>query len=79
MSARRVVVTGTGMVSPLGSDVAQSWQAVQAGESGISRIERFDTEGFSSRIGGAVRNFNAEDYLPAKDLRKLDWLPVSRP
>ena len=72
MSARRVVVTGTGMLSPLGSDVAQNWEAVQAGRSGISLVERFDTEGFSSRIGGAVRNLNAEDYLPAKELRKLD-------
>ncbi len=72
MSARRVVVTGTGMLSPLGSDVTQNWKAVQASESGISQIERFDTEGFSSRIGGAVRNLNAEDYLPAKELRKLD-------
>ncbi len=72
MSARRVVVTGTGMLSPLGSDVAQNWKAVQAGESGIAHVERFDTEGFSSRIGGAVRNLNAEDYLPAKELRKLD-------
>lgn len=72
MSARRVVITGTGMLSPLGNNVVESWEGVCKGASGIGPIDRFDTQGYATRIGGAVRDLDATDYLPAKELRKLD-------
>lgn len=72
MAARRVVLTGCGAVSPLGNTVADNWKAIAAGESGIGPIERFNTEGYSTRIGGAIRNLEVSDYLPPKDIRKMD-------
>lgn len=72
MGKRRVVVTGLGMLSPLGNDVASSWDAILAGRSGITGIDRFDTAEYSTRIGGAVRNLDLDSYLSAKDARKLD-------
>ncbi len=72
MSKRRVVITGMGMLSPLGNDVASSWDAVKNGVSGISDIDRFDTTGYSTRIGGAVKDLDLEPYLSTKDARKLD-------
>ena len=72
MSRRRVVVTGIGMLSPLGIDVAQSWSGILAGKSGISSIEHFDVEAFATRFGGSVKGFDIEQYMPAKDARRLD-------
>lgn len=72
MSKRRVVVTGLGMISPVGNTVEQSWQAIQAGQSGISNIDHFDTEKFSTKFAGLIRNFNVEEYMPKKDSRKMD-------
>ena len=72
MSRRRVVVTGMGMVSPLGNDVPSSWQGILAGHSGIGLIEHMDLSAFSTRFGGSVKNFDVEAYLPAKEARKLD-------
>lgn len=72
MSRRRVVVTGMGMVSPLGADVESSWKAVLAGESGIDVIEHMDVSAFATQFGGTVKDFNIEQYMPAKDARKLD-------
>lgn len=72
MAKRRVVITGMGMLSPLGNDVDSSWEAVQAGRSGITEIDRFDTTGYNTRIGGAIRNLDMESYLSPKDARKLD-------
>lgn len=72
MSKRRVVVTGLGMLSPVGNTVEQSWQAIQAGQSGISNIEHFDTEKFSTKFAGLVKDFNVEDYMPKKEARKMD-------
>ena len=72
MSKRRVVVTGLGMISPVGNSVEQSWQAVQAGQSGIANIEHFDTEKFSVKFAGLVKDFNVEDYMPRKEARKMD-------
>jgi 3-oxoacyl-[acyl-carrier-protein] synthase II len=72
VSKRRVVITGLGMLSPVGNSVEQSWQAVQAGQSGISNIEHFDTEKFACKFAGLVKNFNAEDYMPKKEARKMD-------
>ncbi len=72
MSRRRVVVTGMGMLSPLGTDVPSSWQGILAGQSGIGLIEHTDLSAFSTRIGGSVKGFNVEEYLSAKDARKID-------
>lgn len=69
---RRVVITGMGAVSPLGNTVEASWQAAIEGRSGIGPITRFDSERFDTKIAGEVRNFNAEEYVPAKELRRMD-------
>ncbi len=72
MSKRRVVITGLGMLSPVGNSVEESWKAVQAGQSGISNIEHFDTEKFACKFAGLVKDFNVEDYMPKKEARKMD-------
>jgi len=72
VSNRRVVVTGLGMISPVGNTVEQSWEAIQTGKSGISNIEHFDTEKFSTKFAGLVRDFNVEEYMSKKDSRKMD-------
>ncbi len=72
MSKRRVVITGLGIVSPVGSALESAWAAVLAGQSGIGPITRFDVSAFPVRFGGPVKDFNAEDYLSPKELRKID-------
>lgn len=72
MSRRRVVVTGMGMLSPLGVDVPGTWQAILAGQSGIGPIEHTDLSAFSTRFGGSVKNFDVAQYLSPKEARKLD-------
>ena len=72
MARRRVVVTGMGMLSPLGTDVASTWQRLVAGESGIRDITHFDTSAYSTRFAGLVPDFDVADYMPAKDARKMD-------
>jgi 3-oxoacyl-[acyl-carrier-protein] synthase II len=72
LSKRRVVITGLGIVSPVGSTIDSAWAAILAGQSGIGPITRFDVSNFPVRFGGAVKGFNAEDYLSPKDLRKID-------
>ncbi len=72
MSRRRVVVTGMGMLSPLGTDVPSSWQGILAGRSGIGLIEHTDLSAYSTRFGGSVKGFNVEEYLSVKEARKLD-------
>ena len=72
MTKRRVVVTGLGIVSPVGSTVATAWQNVLAGHSGIGPITRFDASAFATRFGGAVAGFNVDEYLTPKDARKMD-------
>lgn len=70
---RRVVVTGLGMLSPVGGNAAESWQNLVAGKSGISAIEHFDTSAFSVKIAGLVKNFNPEQWgITRKDERKMD-------
>ncbi|MBI1195862.1 MAG: beta-ketoacyl-ACP synthase II [Gammaproteobacteria bacterium] len=69
---RRVVVTGLGMVSPVGLSVSESWQNLVAGKSGIGPITDWDVSAFSTRFGGSVRGFNVEDYMPRKEARKMD-------
>ncbi|MGK0248699.1 MAG: 3-oxoacyl-[acyl-carrier-protein] synthase II [Oleispira sp.] len=73
MNSRRIVVTGLGMISPLGNTVEDSWQSLIAGKSGVSIIESFDTEGFATKIAGQVKNFDVTQYgLTTKDARKVD-------
>ncbi|NAX45238.1 MULTISPECIES: beta-ketoacyl-ACP synthase II [unclassified Vibrio] len=72
MSKRRVVVTGMGMLSPVGNTVESSWKALLAGQSGIVNIEHFDTTNFSTRFAGLVKDFNCEEYMSKKDARKMD-------
>lgn len=72
MSRRRVVVTGMGMLSPLGVDVPGTWQGILAGQSGIGPIEHTDLSAFSTRFGGSVKNFDVAQYLSPKEARKLD-------
>jgi 3-oxoacyl-[acyl-carrier-protein] synthase II len=72
MSKRRVVVTGLGIVSPVGSTVESAWEAILRGESGIGLISRFDTRAFATRIGGAVKGFTIGDYIPPKEARRMD-------
>lgn len=72
MSRRRVVVTGLGMVSPLGTDVPSTWQGILAGRSGIALIEHTDLSAYSTRFGGSVKGFDVEPYLSLKEARKLD-------
>ena len=69
---RRVVVTGIGMVSPLGNDAKTSWENALAGKSGVSKITQFDASAFGSRIAGEVKGFEVEKYLPAKEARRFD-------
>jgi 3-oxoacyl-[acyl-carrier-protein] synthase II len=72
VSRRRVVVTGMGMLSPLGTDVPSSWQGILAGRSGIGLIEHTDLSAFTTRFGGSVKGFNVEEYLAPKEARRLD-------
>ncbi len=71
-SNRRVVVTGLGCVSPVGNSVADAWKAILAGQSGIATITKFDATPFSTHFAGEVKNFNIEDYIPAKEARHMD-------
>ncbi len=72
MSRRRVVVTGLGLICPVGNDVATGWDNLIAGRSGIGPITKFDASAFTSQIAGEVRGFNIEDWLPAKEARHFD-------
>jgi 3-oxoacyl-[acyl-carrier-protein] synthase II len=72
VSKRRVVVTGLGMVSPVGSTVPSAWAAVLRGESGIAPVTRFDVSAFPVRFGGAVRDFDVAQYIPPKEARRMD-------
>jgi 3-oxoacyl-[acyl-carrier-protein] synthase II len=72
VSKRRVVVTGLGVVSPVGSTVVSAWNAVLRGESGIGPITRFDVSAFPVRIGGQVRDFDVTQYISSKEARRMD-------
>jgi 3-oxoacyl-[acyl-carrier-protein] synthase II len=72
VSKRRVVVTGLGVVSPVGSTVASAWKAVLRGESGIGPVTRFDVSAFPVRIGGQVRDFDVTQYISSKEARRMD-------
>ncbi|HTE42778.1 MAG TPA: beta-ketoacyl-ACP synthase II [Steroidobacteraceae bacterium] len=72
MSKRRVVITGLGIVSPVGSTVEAAWANVLSGVSGISPVTRFDVSAFPVRFGGSVRDLNIDDYITPKEQRKMD-------
>ena len=72
MTRRRVVITGLGIISPVGNTVEHAWQNILAGRSGIDRISRFDVSTFPVQIGGEVKNFDITQYLSAKDARRMD-------
>lgn len=72
MTKRRVVVTGLGVVSPVGIGTQTAWDNLVAGQSGITRITKFDPTPFASQIAGEVKGFNAEEFIPAKDARRMD-------
>lgn len=72
MSKRRVVITGLGVVSPVGTGVEKAWKNLVAGQSGITRITKFDPSNFASQIAGEVKDFNVSDFISAKDARRMD-------
>ncbi len=72
MSRRRVVVTGLGAISPVGNTVADTWQNIVAGKSGIVPISRFDASSFKARIAGEVKGFDVGAYLSPKEARRMD-------
>jgi 3-oxoacyl-[acyl-carrier-protein] synthase II len=72
VSKRRVVVTGLGIISPVGSTLVSAWDAILKGESGIGPIKRFDVSAFPVRFGGEVKGFNLEDYITPKEARRMD-------
>lgn len=69
---KRVVVTGLGMITPLGIGVEKTWEAICRGESGIGHITKFDTKDFPTRIAGEVKGFNPSDYIDKKEIKKMD-------
>jgi 3-oxoacyl-[acyl-carrier-protein] synthase II len=72
MSRRRVVVTGLGLISPVGNTVAEGWANLVAGRSGIATITKFDASAFACRFAGEVKGFDVEQYMPAKEARHMD-------
>ena len=72
MNRRRVVVTGLGIISPIGNTVAEAWESALAGKSGITRITRFDPSRLSSQIAGEVKNFDIAPYMSPKEARRMD-------
>jgi 3-oxoacyl-[acyl-carrier-protein] synthase II len=72
MTRRRVVVTGLGLVSPVGNSVAEGWANLLAGRTGIGPITQFDASAFACRFAGEVKGFNMEDYIPSKEARHMD-------
>ena len=72
MSKRRVVVTGLGMITPLGNNVSETWESILKGRSGIALLDHFDTTDFTVRIGGSIKDLVLDDYIPRKDQKKMD-------
>ena len=69
---RRVVITGVGLITPLGIGVSETWEDLCSGKSGIGEITRFDTTNFKTKIAGEVKNFNPEDFLPTKEAKRTE-------
>ena len=72
MSKRRVVVTGVGLVTPVGNTVEDSWKNILAGKSGMAPIESFDVTAYATHFSASVKNFDVEEYMSRKDARKMD-------
>ena len=72
MNNRRVVITGLGLLTPLGNDVTSTWDGIKSGKSGINRIEHFDVSSFSTQIGGSLKNFDITEFLDRKEARRMD-------
>ncbi len=72
MSSKRVVVTGIGVLSPIGNNPSEFWEALAAGRNGIGRITAFDASGFSSQVAGELKDFDASQYLDRKQLKRMD-------
>lgn len=72
MNGRKVVVTGLGLITPVGNDVETAWSALKNGVSGINTISHFDTSAFSTRFGGSIKNFDSSLYMDSKDARRFD-------
>jgi 3-oxoacyl-[acyl-carrier-protein] synthase II len=72
MTRRRVVVTGLGLISPVGNTVLEGWANILAGRSGIANVTRFDASILSCHFAGEVKGFKIEDYIPAKEARHMD-------
>ena len=72
MSKRRVVVTGMGIISPVGNDVATAWDNILKGASGIGPVTHFDATSYATRIAGQVRGFDPLQWMPPKDVKKMD-------
>lgn len=72
VAKRRVVVTGLGMLTPLGNDVASTWQGLLEGQSGISNITHFDTTNFGTKFAGLINDFDVTEYMPKKEAKKMD-------
>ena len=68
---RRVVITGLGTVTSLGLEIDEFWNNIINGNSGISRITKFDVSNYSSKIGAEIKNYNPEEYIDARDVRKI--------
>lgn len=72
MGKKRVVITGLGMVSPLGNTVASTWENILAGKSGIAEISRFDVSQYATRFGGEIKNFDIADFMAPKEAKRFD-------
>ncbi len=72
MSKRRVVITGLGIISPVGNTIGEAWKSITEGQSGITRITRFDAAPFASQVAGEVKNFDVSAYLNPKEARRMD-------
>ena len=72
MNSRRVMVTGLGMLCPVGNDVENSWEALKAGRSGIETLSAFDTSAFTTHFGGTVKDFDVSEVMPLKDAKRMD-------
>jgi 3-oxoacyl-[acyl-carrier-protein] synthase II len=69
---RRVVVTGIGLITPLGTGIQKTWEGICKGASGIERISSFDAAGYASQVAGEVKDFNPEDFIERKEIKKMD-------
>ena len=72
MNTRRVVITGMGLITPLGNDLNTSWDAIKNGKSGIETLDHFDVSAFSTQFGGAIKNFDCSEYMKIKEARRMD-------